>query len=53
MDPKQSDELSEQEAERRRDKVLRHMISRPPQPHKPLRAGKAKKRRAIKRKRRE
>jgi hypothetical protein len=37
MDTKQSDsEYSEQEAVRRGDAVLRHLMGKPPQPHKPL-----------------
>jgi hypothetical protein len=49
MDTKQSDDqYSEQEAAQRRDKVLRHMLGRPPQPHKPLGAAKRKQRPASK-----
>jgi hypothetical protein len=49
MDAKrQQGEISEQEAARRRDEVLRHMISRPPQPHAPLKASKSKTRPASK-----
>jgi len=31
-----NDEYEEGEASRRRDAVLKHMLSRPPQPHKPI-----------------
>jgi hypothetical protein len=49
MDAKdQQNEISEQEAARRRDEVLRHMISRPPTPHQPLKASKRKTRPASK-----
>jgi len=34
--------LSPEEIVRRRDEVLRHMLNRPPQPHKPLSAPKQK-----------
>jgi hypothetical protein len=48
MDPKQSgEEISEQEAARRRDELW-HMISRPPTPHHPLEASKRKTRPANK-----
>lgn len=45
MDRKQSDDqYPEKEAERRRDAVLKHMLSRPPQPHKLIGASKGQKR---------
>ncbi|MGO8918225.1 MAG: hypothetical protein ACLQJR_20180 [Stellaceae bacterium] len=46
MDTKQSDD--QQETEKRRDEVLRHILNRPPQPRKPLSASKHKTRPASK-----
>jgi len=43
MATKQStDDYPQAEADRRRDAVLKHMLSRPPQPHKPLGVAKKK-----------
>jgi hypothetical protein len=39
---KTDEEYPQDEADRRRDAVLKHMLSRPPQPHAPLRAAKPK-----------
>jgi len=38
--PKNEDQYSEQEAQRRRDAVVKHMLSTPPKPHAEMKVGK-------------
>jgi hypothetical protein len=40
--PMSKDDAEDADIAKRRDAVLRHMLSRPPQPHKPLGASKRK-----------
>ncbi len=50
MTKKSDDQYSDKEAAERRDATIKRMIAMPPKPHSEMKVGKAKKKRATKKK---